>query len=97
MALCIAYFGILNAVGAFIGASIGGFVSSMHFNFLGLNSILFIFLLSGIMRFIAIGLFYSRINEVRKVKKLDIRKKITDNLRSIFPISLRLNSWSKSP
>ena len=68
MALCVAYFNILNSIGGFVGAMLGGFISSLSFTVIGLSSILFIFLLSGVMRFGVYALMISRIKEVKKVR-----------------------------
>jgi len=79
LALCIAYFNILNGIGVFVGAIIGGFLASFNFNFMGLSSLLLIFLLSGILRFIVYVTMMPRIKEVREVPKYDqgkIRKEI---------------------
>jgi MFS family permease len=71
LALCIAYYNILNGIGVFIGATLGGIVSSLDFNFLGLNPILFIFLISGIMRLIVYAFMIPKIKEVREVEKYE--------------------------
>ncbi len=75
MVLCISYFNIINASGAFIGALIGGFLSSITFTFLGLSSILVIFLLSAFVRLIITSIFSSKIKEVRNnVKAFGIKE-----------------------
>ncbi len=69
LALCVAYFNIFNGAGVFIGATLGGLVSSMNFNFFGLNPLLFIFLLSGLVRLAVYIFMISKIREVREVEK----------------------------
>ncbi len=79
LALCISYYNILNGIGVFIGATLGGIVSSININFLGIHPILFIFLLSALGRFIAYFTMIFRIKEVREVdnyKKGEFKKRI---------------------
>ncbi len=71
MALCVSYFNVLNAVGIFIGALLGGFVSSQHFVFFGLTPLLFVFLLSGVARLVVPLGMIGKIREVREVKELN--------------------------
>src|SRR3989338_8166805 len=74
VAICAAYFNIINAAGAFFGALLGGYLGSLSLGIFGLSSLLFVFLISGIFRFIsAIGLI-SSVREVRGVEKFDARK-----------------------
>lgn len=74
MALCVAYSNILIGIGVFIGATFGGFLSSLTFTILGFSSILVIFFLSGIAR-LATALFMApKIKEVREVKKFGIKE-----------------------
>ena len=84
MALCVAYDNILNSLGAFIGAMIGGLISSFSFVFLGLSSLLFLFLLSGIMRIIIYFAMIPRIREVREVKKFGL-KEAKDQILGLSP------------
>ncbi|MFZ5955262.1 MAG: MFS transporter [Nanoarchaeota archaeon] len=71
IAYCFTYFNILGSIGTFIGAMIGGFISSSNFVFFGLSSILLIFLFSSIMRFSVFLIMAERIKEVREVEKFD--------------------------
>ncbi len=68
-ALCIAYFNILNGVGIFIGATLGGLISSLNINFLGMNAILIIFLISAIARFLVYIFMMPKVKEVREVEE----------------------------
>jgi len=69
LALCVAYYNILSGVGVFLGASLGGIVSSLNINFFGIiTPILFIFILSGIARFLSYLMIF-KIKEVREVAK----------------------------
>lgn len=79
LALCVAYYNIFNGLGVFIGATLGGLISSINFNFLGVNSILFIFLLSAFARFMVYIFMIPKINEVRnceEYKKGEFRNEI---------------------
>jgi len=70
--LCIAYFNILGGIGAFIGATLGGFIlfKLPLFNFT-MNKFLIIFLISAFLRAMTSIIFLPRIKEVRKVKKFN--------------------------
>jgi len=66
MNLCIAYTSILNGVAVFFGAIIGGLIASMNIQFM--NVLLFVFLISGILRLIVIMAMFPGIQEVKPVK-----------------------------
>jgi MFS family permease len=89
-ALCSAYFSLLNNIGVFAGALIGGFLSSTQISIFGFKHILLIFLLSGIMRLAMYLLMVSRFKEVRLVKPIffkDAMDKISGlNLQQIVRI-----------
>lgn len=74
IALCVAYFNLFVGIGVFIGATLGGIVASMNFVVFGMNSILFVFLLSFIVRFGVYLLMIGKINEVREVETFDGKK-----------------------
>ena len=63
----VAYFNLLNGVGAFVGASIGALIALVNITFM--NKILFIFLISGILRVILFAFDSGLLKEVRHVKK----------------------------
>lgn len=71
LSLCIAYHSILNGIGVFLGATLGGIISSININIFGISSILFIFLLSAFARFFAYRIMINKIKEVRRVKKYE--------------------------
>lgn len=71
VALCVAYFNFFVGAGVFIGASLGGFIASMNFVIFGMSSILFIFLLSFIVRMGVYLAMISKIKEVREVEKFN--------------------------
>ncbi|MEM1535610.1 MAG: MFS transporter [Candidatus Pacearchaeota archaeon] len=73
IALCIAYFNMLNGVGTFLGATLGGLIASSPLIF-GFSSILFLFLLSGILRFFVALTMTKGIKEVREVEKFEIKR-----------------------
>lgn len=74
MALCVAYFNLLSGIGIFIGATLGGFLSSLPFTILGFSSILMMFFISGIARIIVALIMTPKIKEVREVKKFGIKE-----------------------
>jgi len=69
LALCVAYYSILRGAGVFIGTTIGGFLSAVNIPLFSFSSLLFVFLVSGIVRFIIYGLMIGKIKEVREVEK----------------------------
>ena len=71
MALCIAYNTILNAIGIFLGAIVGGKISSFTFPIFGMPAIIFVFVLSAGLRFLIVLVMSHMIKEVRQVEKFD--------------------------
>ncbi len=63
----LAYFNLLNGLGAFFGAGIGALIALASISFM--NKILFIFLISGILRIILFAFDSNFLREVRHVKK----------------------------
>jgi MFS family permease len=78
MAHCVSYFNIINSFGAFLGGLIGGLIA-LFGSGLGIILFLFLFIISGILRVIAM-FFGANINEVREVKEFSLRKKIRERL-----------------
>ncbi len=74
MALCVAYFNIFNSIGVFIGAILGGILSSMNISIIGLRFIPLVMLISGVLRMIVYLLMIPRIKEVREVDKFGIKE-----------------------
>jgi MFS family permease len=66
-AICFAYYSILQGFGVFIGATLGGLIASQNLIFLGMESILIVFLISGILRLVVYLSMISKIKEVRPV------------------------------
>lgn len=84
MALCFAYSNMLNGFGVFIGASLGGVISSLNFMFIGLSPILFVFLLSGLARLFVYFIMISKVKEVREVQKYEkgiLKKEMAHGLK----------------
>lgn len=74
IAICVAYYGIVNGIGVFIGATLGGIVASLNFTLFGLYPILVVFLISAIARFLVPLFMISKIKEVRNnVQEFDIK------------------------
>jgi MFS family permease len=61
--ICFAYFGALNGVGVFVGATMGGLLANYF-----LPTLLALFLISGVARLIVSLIMLPRLKEVRKVK-----------------------------
>lgn len=90
MALCIAYFNILNGIGAFLGAVLGGFIGSIPFSFFGFTPLLFVFLLSGILRFTISSIVIPNIKEVKEVEKFGI-KEVEKKIFTLMHINILKN------
>lgn len=65
--IVVAYYSVLNGVGVFIGATLGGLIAQ-YGNFSFINIFLFIFIISGIARLIATIIMIPRIKEVRQTE-----------------------------
>jgi len=76
MAYCFSYFNILVSIGAFIGAILGGFIASKSFVFFGLIPILFVFILSSILRLIAYLSIIPFVKEIKPVKPFSVPKHV---------------------
>jgi len=72
MAICIAYDNITTAAGVFLGAILGGIISSLSFPIMGLKPILFVMFLSGIVRLLIMITMLPKLKEVRIVDKFDM-------------------------
>jgi len=66
--LCVAYFSILRGIGIFIGAALGGLLAQ-YLTIRFMNKLLFIFLISGILRALVAIIFLPKIKEIRKLAK----------------------------
>ncbi|MBI5148102.1 MFS transporter [Candidatus Pacearchaeota archaeon] len=68
--LCFAYHAVLNGIGVFIGATLGGFVLKYaDLNIKFMDAFLFIFLISAVFRILVSLIFLPKIKEVRQVEK----------------------------
>jgi MFS family permease len=88
-AICIAYYNIFNGVGVFLGATLGGILSSINVSIFGMNPLLFIFALSGVLRMAVYFFMMPMIKEVREVEEYKdgtIKKELRKML--LVPISL---------
>lgn len=83
LAICSSYFNILNGFWALIGATIGGFLSSHGVSILGWSPILFLFILSGVVRFAIYFIMSPQIVEVRPVKKFDLKKHVRNQYKKV--------------
>jgi MFS family permease len=68
IAICTTYFSIITSISSFFGASIGGGISSIFSSVAGISSILFIFILSAVLR-LAVYIFM-----IGKVREAEMRK-----------------------
>ena len=68
-AICVTYYNIFIGVGTFLGATVGGLLAQ-YASITFMNKLLFIFLISGIVRAIVSVIMLPKIKEVRNVKKV---------------------------
>jgi MFS family permease len=66
---CIAYFNLINGIGVFCGATLGGLLTPHLPKLLG-SCLLTIFLISGVMRFVFRSIFLPKLHEVKPVEKI---------------------------
>jgi MFS family permease len=98
LALCVAYYNALSGVGIFLGALLGGLISSLNIHFFNIDIILWIFMLSAVLRMIVYLFMINKIKEVRKTEEYkngDIikhfKKELKDDLKMmIYPVYNRL-------
>ncbi len=72
MGLCVAYSNVLNTVGVFIGATLGGLLST-HIR-TGINPFFALLILSTLFRFIVSFVMLPKIKEVREIKEFKIER-----------------------
>lgn len=102
LALCVAYYNILSGIGVFVGATLGGLFSSWDIHFLGMNTVLLIFLISAVARLIVYLLMIPKIKEVREVEqykkgefKKEVREQLKNEIRSvIFPFNSKFGIYT---
>lgn len=83
VAICGAYDNAINAIGTFVGVTIGSLILAFAPSVLGLKTIIAVFIISGIMRFLIPLFMASSIKEVRPVDELKsehIRKRIKEKI-----------------
>lgn len=82
MGLCVAYSNIINNGGLFVGANLGGLLST-HIT-VGISSFFTLLILSGIARFIVPLFMLPKIKEVRKVQKFRIEEVIRQQIYNMI-------------
>lgn len=65
--ICFAYFGALNGIGIFVGATLGGLFAT-YINVGFMSTLLFLFLISGVLRLAVSVIMLPKLKEVRKVE-----------------------------
>mgnify|MGYP001578516286 FL=1 len=69
-ALCVSYFNIFNGIGVFFGATLGGLLT--HYLAISfMNKFLFVFLISGVLRFLFVIIMLPFLKEARKIRRLN--------------------------
>ena len=72
--LCTAYFNIFTGIGLFLGAALGGLISSANIAFLGLGAIFIGFIASAVLRLVVPVLMLHKLSEVRIVKDFNFHE-----------------------
>jgi len=85
--LCVSYFNILNGIGVFIGATIGGILAK-YLTVSFLDTILFIFLISGIARAIVNLIMLQKVKEIREVEKFDGKRALKNLVLKTMKVPL---------
>jgi len=81
MAFCVTYFNIINSTGTFFGALIGGIIASLYGSLFGINILIFIFFISGVLRFLVVIIMQGSIKEVRTVPDFKIKHHLKEKLK----------------
>jgi len=89
IAICSSYFNILSSIGTLIGALLGGFIASHEISFFGLNQILVLFVMSGVLRYLVYATMKNDITEVREV--LDFNGSAGKEIAKITKEKLKVN------
>ena len=72
-AICVSYFSMMNGIGIFIGASLGGlFAQYVHLSFI--NVFLLIFLISSFLKGLVVFIFLPKIKEVKEVSSFKYKE-----------------------
>lgn len=79
-AICYAYHSLIASIGAFIGATIGGFISSRDIFFFGYGPIVLVFTISAVARAIVYFTMIRRVKEVREVEAFDWSKNLKESI-----------------
>ncbi len=87
LALCIAYYNVLNGVGVFIGATLGGILAATdRLQLFGLSSLLTVFLISGVVRLMVYTMMMPLVKEVRDVEKYQTGEFQNEMKKMLLPI-----------
>ncbi|MEK6872299.1 MAG: MFS transporter, partial [Nanoarchaeota archaeon] len=81
MAFCVAYFNIINAFCAFVGAILGAFIASQKIQIFGIEGLVLLFLLSFIGRCLVAIYMQTAIREVRQVSDFKLKEHIKQKLK----------------
>ncbi|PIU22242.1 MAG: hypothetical protein COT14_02120 [Candidatus Diapherotrites archaeon CG08_land_8_20_14_0_20_30_16] len=86
MALCVTYHSIITNVGVFVGTIIGGIIATLSISFWWITPLLFVFLLSFVLRAVSCIFFLSKIKEERTdVKQFKMELEAKKELKMFSP------------
>lgn len=71
-AICSSYFNIINGIGVFIGAMLGGFIASQSISFI--SPLILVFIISGALRMLFYILMINKLNEVKETRSFSFNK-----------------------
>lgn len=98
MALCVTYSNILQGIGVFLGATIGGLLASSSVSIFGFVPLIFVFIISGAARLVVSAILMPKLKEVREVKNfgiMEMRSKMAEMSPGKFLSYLDLGTKQK--
>ncbi len=80
--ICSAYYGLVNGVGVFIGATIGGLIASSSVSFFSYGAIIFVFVVSAVARLVTYLIMINRVKEVREVECFNLKECVKEKVNN---------------
>ncbi len=93
--ICVAYYSVLNGIGIFAGAMIGGLLAN-YLTIPFMNKLLFIFVISGVLRLALVMIMIPKIKEVRTVETpksnifMYFKEPITEKFSEVFHLAEKI-------
>jgi MFS family permease len=80
--ICSSYFNLLNSFGAFFGAILGGLLAYLHFSFF-FSSLLFVFIVSGLVRWLVYSIMINKFQEVIPVSTFSLKDHLLEKFEDL--------------